>query len=66
MDGSAPSDRKRARRIGMMRRRAAHLEARIAANPDRNLSYDKAEASALCWAIAELEKHNPQREEPAQ
>jgi hypothetical protein len=58
MDASAKADRKRDRRIAMMRRRAAHLEQRIAENPHRNLSYDKAEASALRWAIGELEQNN--------
>lgn len=56
MEKSAPAESKRARRIGMLQRRAAHLEARIAANPGRNLSYDQAEASALRWAVTELEK----------
>lgn len=63
MDAPAQADRKRARRIGMLLRRAAHLEARIAASPDRKLTYDQAEASALRWAVRELEKQHPRREE---
>lgn len=49
------SESKRARRPGMLRRRAEHLERRIAANPSRNLSYDQAELSALRWAVGELD-----------
>ena len=66
MSSSAEADKKRARRIAMLRRRAAHLQERIAANPGRNLAYDLAEASALRWAAVELEKIYPpnQRTEP--
>lgn len=46
---------KRARRLGMLRRRAEHLQRRIDANPTRNLSYDQAELSALRWAVGELD-----------
>lgn len=46
---------KAARRIARLRRRQAHLERRIAENPERNLSFDTAEASALRWATDELE-----------
>ncbi|WP_422097521.1 hypothetical protein [Variovorax sp.] len=45
----------RARRLGMLRRRAEHLQRRIDANPGKRLSYDVAELSALQWAIGELD-----------
>ena len=46
---------KAARRIARLRRRQAHLEQRVAANPERDLSFDVAEAVALRWATEELE-----------
>lgn len=51
----SPAEIKRARRIGMLRRRADHLQRRIVENPTRNLSYDQAELSALRWAVSELD-----------
>lgn len=52
--GTTP-ERKRERRLRMLRRRADHLEGRIAANPDKHLSFDKAELSALRWAVSVLD-----------
>lgn len=46
----------RARRLAALRRRLAHLEARLAANSGHG-SYDRAEAAALRWAIEQLERH---------
>ncbi|QNK66061.1 hypothetical protein [Variovorax sp. PAMC26660] len=46
---------KRARRLGMLRRRAEHLQRRIVENPSRNLTYDVAELGALRWALGELD-----------
>jgi len=46
---------KRARRLGMLRRRAEHLQRRIEASPDKCLSYDVAELKALRWALSELD-----------
>lgn len=55
-----PSERKRARWIGMLRRRAAHLQRRIETAAGKRLSFDEAELKALLWAIAELEAlHQP-------
>ncbi|WP_213956295.1 hypothetical protein [Variovorax sp. dw_954] len=45
----------RARRIRVLRRRADHLERRIEENPERPADHDRTEASALRWAIGELE-----------
>ena len=45
----------RAARITALRRRADHLEARIAAAQEKRLTYDVREAHALRWAITELE-----------
>lgn len=57
MDMSAPvTPRKRARRLAVLRRRAEHLERRIEADPNRQANHDLAEATALRWAIAELEQ----------
>ncbi|CAN7473665.1 hypothetical protein LJR175_003178 [Variovorax sp. LjRoot175] len=53
---SADETRKPARRLALLRRRAEHLERRIAENPDRQADHDKAEIAALRWAIAELEQ----------
>lgn len=53
------SPRKRARRIAVLRRRAEHLETRIAADPVRQADHDKTEIAALRWAIAELEQKEP-------
>lgn len=50
-------EEKRVRRIGMLRRRAAHLQRRIAARTDTRLTYDEAELGALRWAIRILEAH---------
>ena len=59
MEMTAPvTPRKRARRLAVLRRRAEHLERRIAADPNRPADHDKAEASALRWAVAELEQKN--------
>lgn len=44
------------RKMEVLRRRKAHLEKRIADNPTIDLSYDKAEVSALAWAIGKLEE----------
>jgi hypothetical protein len=51
----AISEKKRARRLGMLRRRAAHLQRRIEAAADKRLTYDEAELVALRWALAELD-----------
>ncbi|MDR6887839.1 MULTISPECIES: hypothetical protein [Variovorax] len=51
----AISEKKRARRLGMLRRRAAHLQRRIEAAVEKRLSYDEAELTALRWALAELD-----------
>lgn len=59
------SARNIARRIELLRRRAEHLERRIAADPARQADRDKAEAAALRWAVDELERiYPPQRKEP--
>lgn len=39
------------RRIQTLEKRRDHLAERIAQNPDRNLSYDRAELGALNWAL---------------
>jgi hypothetical protein len=49
-------ERKRQRRLEALRRRADHLQQRIAESPGRNLSYDHRELGALRWAIDELSK----------
>lgn len=60
MSTAAPvTPRKRARRIAALRRRAEHLEKRIAADPVRPADHDKTEIAALRWAIAELEQKEP-------
>lgn len=41
-----------ARVYAALSRRADHLGARIANNPDKDLSYDKAELAALCYVLA--------------
>ena len=41
------------RRVATLRKRLAHLEARIASSPKR-LTYDEEEAAALRWALGEL------------
>lgn len=43
-------------RLHILQRRADHLQQRITANPDKNLSHDVREVEALRWAIAELER----------
>lgn len=53
--GERTPESKRARRLGMLRRRAEHLRRRIDANPGKHLSYDVAELSALRWALALLD-----------
>lgn len=58
---SSAENRKPARRLALLRRRAEHLERRIAENPDREAHHDKAEAAALRWAIAELEQGEQQK-----
>jgi hypothetical protein len=58
---SGDGNRKPARRLALLRRRAEHLERRIAANPVRQAHHDKAEAAALRWAIAELEQTEQQK-----
>lgn len=63
MAGAAVSPKKRARRLALLRRRADHLERRIANNPLRQADHDKAEASALRWAIAELEQRKQTTEQ---
>ena len=55
---------KRARRLGMLRRRAAHLQQRIESNPEKKLSYDEAERAALLWAIDVLRQLFPDLAEP--
>lgn len=45
-------------RIKVLERRADHLAKRIAESP-LDLTYDKAELSALRWAIRELEEKVP-------
>ncbi|VTU38464.1 hypothetical protein H4CHR_04432 [Variovorax sp. PBS-H4] len=57
---SAEENRKPARRLALLRRRAEHLEQRIKADPSRPADHDKAEVAALRWAIADLEqKYQP-------
>jgi hypothetical protein len=53
--GERTPESKRERRIGMLRRRAAHLQQRIESSPDKCLSYDVAELSALRWALDQLD-----------
>lgn len=40
--------------LGRLERRAKHLESRIAANPEKRLTWDEKEREALLWAIATL------------
>jgi hypothetical protein len=40
--------------LDRLRRRADFLRARIATHPNRDLSYDNAEISALDWAVSML------------
>lgn len=54
--------KKRARRIAVLRRRAEHLEQRVAADPYRPAHHDRSEAKALRWAIEELE-HPAQKDQ---
>lgn len=62
MEMTAPlSPRKRARRLAVLRRRAEHLERRITDDTNRQADHDLAEATALRWAIAELEQMGPTR-----
>ncbi len=49
------SERRYRDRIERLRRRAAFLRQRIASRPDHDMTCDKAEASALEWAVAQLE-----------
>jgi len=42
--------------IAALKKRAAHLEKRIAASTDRRLTYDEAELAALRWALSKLER----------
>ncbi len=42
-------------RIATLRKRMAHLEDRIARDPQKDLSYDKQELSALKWATDFIE-----------
>lgn len=52
-----PEDTARnARRLEVLKRRVRHLDDRIELNEGQDLSYDKAEASALRWAIDILER----------
>jgi hypothetical protein len=44
-------------RIGRLQKRAQHLRERITDSPD-DLSYDRAELSAVEWAIAKLFKES--------
>lgn len=48
------SERKRRRHIHMLRRRAEHLDQRIAGYRGRDPSYDIAERNALRWALAQI------------
>lgn len=52
--GTTP-ERNRERFLGMLRRRADHLQRRIDANPGKHLSYDFAEVAALRWALSLLD-----------
>lgn len=51
--------RSRVKRVDTLKARADHLERRIAeaANEGKSLSYDRAELSALQWAMPILEGH---------
>ncbi len=51
--------RSRSKRVETLKTRATHLHRRIAlaAKEGRELSYDKAELSALEWAMPVLEAH---------
>lgn len=49
--------------IERLQRRASHLRDRIAKAPDRELSYDKSELSALEWVIRHLTAHAPTPDE---
>ncbi len=42
--------------IGRLQRRSDHLKKRIEENPEKNLSFDKAEKSALDFAIGRLRR----------
>jgi hypothetical protein len=42
------------RRIEVLQKRATFLKSRIEASPNKDLSYDKAELSALTWEIARI------------
>lgn len=60
-------------RLDRLRKRAHHLQNRIDARPRYDLSYDKAELSALCWAIAKIsgkpfttDASQPQKSESSQ
>lgn len=44
-----------AKRIAVLRKRMDFLNVRIAGSPDIDLSYDRAEAGALKWAIDLIE-----------
>lgn len=56
MSEAPTSQRQRQRRLEVLRRRAAHLQRRIEADPARQADHDKTEIAALRWAIAELEQ----------
>ncbi|CAN7543651.1 hypothetical protein LJR130_003832 [Variovorax sp. LjRoot130] len=58
---SANENRKPARRLALLRRRAEHLERRIADDTDRQAHHDRAELGALRWAIGELEQAEQQK-----
>jgi len=56
-------ERKRARYLMVLRRRAAHLEQRIAANPGiPGVSWDKQELSALHWLMSVAESSTAHKE----
>ena len=44
------------RKIEVLEKRRDHLAERIASNPYKNLSYDKAELGALNWVLNELKE----------
>jgi hypothetical protein len=51
-----------ARRLETLQRRADFLQERIEAEPNRDLNFDKAERSAVLWAIAAINENERLRD----